>query len=366
MVEMDDDDWFERRQRWASGWRRFVFPGIFLVFLASTVQGIEQYSPGREWAGYLLLLAFAATYLWTLPRTFDGPRPGFWLGYATMVALIAAEAPFAHELTFAMLTYVAVLTVSVKQERSLPSIVAFVVVGTVTPALVPSWHHGISTDNGISIAIVSFAMYGFFSVVRANRQLVVARAQVGQLAAEAERNRIARDLHDLLGHSLTTITVKAGLARRLFDAQPDRAAVEIAEVEELARRSLADVRAAVSSYREVSLTTELASGRELLRAAGVDAELPPATDVVRPTHHELFGWVVREGLTNVVRHARASRCSVLLGSDSVEIVDDGVGTPATTGTGLGGLRERVEAAGGHVDVGPAATGGWRLRVEMPA
>jgi two-component system sensor histidine kinase DesK len=366
MVAMEPEDWFEQRQRWAGGWRRIVFPGIFLVYLGATVQGIEEHAAGHEWAGYLVLALFAAVYLLTLPRTFGGPRPGFWLGYWAMVALTFAEAPFAHETAFVMLTYVAVLTVSARGDRSLPLLLAWVGVATVVPALVPSWDRGLDTDNGFSIAIVSLAMYGFFSVVRANRQLMVARAQVGQLAAEAERNRIARDLHDLLGHSLTTITVKAGLARRLAETRPERAAAEIAEVEELARRSLGDVRAAVASYREVSLTTELASGRELLRAAGVDAELPPATDVVRPAHHELFGWVVREGLTNVVRHARASRCSVLLGSDSVEIVDDGVGGTAAAGSGLGGLRERVEAAGGRVDVGPADAGGWRLRVEMPA
>ena len=157
-------------------------------------------------------------------------------------------------------------------------------------------------------------MFGFFGVIRGNRALSQARSEVARLAAENERNRIARDLHDLLGHSLTTITVKAGLARRLSRSDPERAAIEIAEVEVLSRQALADVRAAVTSYREVTLAGELATGRELLRAAGIEADLPRRRPTSSPPpYQELFGWVVREGLTNVVRHARATACTVALG-----------------------------------------------------
>jgi two-component system sensor histidine kinase DesK len=142
---------------------------------------------------------------------------------------------------------------------------------------------------------------------------------------------------------------------------------EITEVEELARRSLAEVRAAVAGYREVTLTGELASGRELLRAAGVEADLPRSTEGVRADLHELFGWVVREGLTNVVRHARATRCTITLTADTVEIVDDGIGGHHGPGTGLAGVRERVAAAGGTFASGPASrSGGWRLHAHVPA
>jgi two-component system, NarL family, sensor histidine kinase DesK len=137
-------------------------------------------------------------------------------------------------------------------------------------------------------------------------------------------------------------------------------------VEELSRQALTEVRAAVSSYREVTLASELARGRELLRASGVAPDLPTATDVVDTPHQELFGWVVREGLTNVARHAHASRCTVRLSASEVEIRDDGVGGSPSFGNGLAGLRERVTAVGGTVDAGPLIPRGWRLRVAVDA
>jgi two-component system sensor histidine kinase DesK len=124
------------------------------------------------------------------------------------------------------------------------------------------------------------------------------------------------------------------------------------------------MRAAVTNYRDVTLAAELATGRELLRAAGIAAEFPRAVDVVDPAHQELFGWAVREGLTNIVRHARASSCEVRLSAAAVEILDDGVGGAASTGNGLSGLRERAAAAGGVVEAGPLQPKGWRLRVAL--
>lgn len=136
-------------------------------------------------------------------------------------------------------------------------------------------------------------------------------------------------------------------------------------METLARQVLGDVRAAVASYRHVTLAGELAAGRQLLRAAGITADLPSAVDDVSPACQELFGWVVREGLTNVVRHSRARTCSVRLSPSSVEITDDGTGATAPAGNGLTGLRERVTAAGGSIDAGPLRSTGWRLRVSLP-
>ncbi len=194
--------------------------------------------------------------------------------------------------------------------------------------------------------------------------MAAARSEVARLAAENERTRIARDLHDLLGHSLTTITVKAALARRLAERDPRRAAIEIGEVEQLSRRALAEVRSAVSGYRDVRLANELASAHEILRAAGIAADLPGAVDIVDERLLELFGWVVREGVTNVVRHSRAHRCTITLGPTWVEIVDDGRGgSPDAGAGGLTGLRERVAAQQGTVEAGGCPSG-WRLRVAV--
>jgi len=187
-------------------------------------------------------------------------------------------------------------------------------------------------------------------------------------AVVAERERIGRDLHDILGHSLTAIAVKAGLARRLLERDAAAAAVEIADVERLAREALADVRATASGYREVSLAGELAVAAAVLQAAGIRAELPRAVDAVNPAAREVFGYVIREAVTNVVRHSGASSCTVTLEPNSIEIVDDGRG-PADgeqCGNGLPGLADRLAAVGGTIEAGPLPGGGFHVRASVPS
>lgn len=186
------------------------------------------------------------------------------------------------------------------------------------------------------------------------------------MASEAERNRIARDLHDLVGHSLTAITVKSNLARQLAAGESSPALKEITEVEQLSRQALADVRSAVSGYREVTLAAEIARARELLRASGIAVDIPTATEPIDATAQELFGWVVREGTTNVVRHAHATRCTIAVSATSVEIDDNGAASPAEVGNGLRGLCERAHGVGASFEAGPTHPRGWRLRVAFEA
>ena len=225
-------------------------------------------------------------------------------------------------------------------------------------------------------------MAAFARNIAAMNELRATRDRMAVLAVERERTRVARDIHDILGHSLTVITVKAELAGRLVDADPTRARAEIADVEQLARGALADVRSTVGGYRGVSIAGELAAARAALEAAGVSPDLPGTTDAVPPERRELAGWVVREGVTNVVRHAQASVCRVRVGTDEITIDDDGVGivrggavdgtvfggsgsgSGSGSGHGLAGLRERVEAAGGRLSVGRSDLGGLRLRVRL--
>jgi two-component system, NarL family, sensor histidine kinase DesK len=366
-----DPEWVAHHREWALGWRPLLLSLVFLVYLLYVADAIGRYSRGAgAAAGYAILAAFVVCYL-VSPRMLARPSERkFWITCSVMVALFLAELPFAHAAAFVMCLYITSFAVACFGRRAAPAVAAMALAALLVPITVPSWHLSLAasfdTVTPVAIPVVALVTYGFLRVVDGNHALAEARAELARLAAENERIRIARDLHDLLGHSLTTITVKAGLACRLGEVDPSRALREIAEVEDLARTSLADVRAAVSNYRDVTLTGELATGRELLRAAGITADLPSAVDVVRPPHQELFGWVVREGITNVVRHAHASSCAVRLSASSVEIVDDGVGTAAPHGNGLSGLRERVAAADGVVDAGPLLPKGWRLRVSLSA
>jgi two-component system sensor histidine kinase DesK len=378
MTAIDDnvqDRWTAGWPQGAPMWRRLIFPAVFLVVLSQTAAGIDRYSTGTAAvAGYAILGAFCVTYVTALASAWSQRGRLFWTLFALAVALWLLGMAFARSDASAMCIFIAVLAIGRRGARAAPIVVGVTLIAVFVPAAVPSWHQGVDASAAVTIALISLAMYSFFALVRVNQALSNARSEVARLAAENERNRIARDLHDLLGHSLTTITVKAGLARRLSTTDPERSVAEIAEVEELSRRSLADVRAAVTGYRDVTLAGELAAGRELLRAASIEADLPRATDVVDPAYQSLFGWVVREGLTNVVRHARATACAVGLGRHSLDIVDNGVartGAPfggqsgCAGGNGLDGLRERVEAAGGSIEGGPQAPSGWRLHVEVP-
>ncbi|MEN3306870.1 MAG: two-component system, NarL family, sensor histidine kinase DesK [Micromonosporaceae bacterium] len=356
------------RPWWRSGWRRYLFPGVWLAYLAETWAGVQEYQTGwAAIAGYAIVLAFAACYVVAVSEQWGPAHSWRRLAFPALWLLWLAETAFARQHAFVMCIFLTVLAVARWGRKALPAVVLLSATAAFGPALVPAWHAGIQSVWLFTIPIVALSMWGFFSVVRTNAELTAARSEVARLAAENERTRIARDLHDLLGHSLTTITVKAGLARRLAErGQPDRALAEIGEVERLSRRTLADVRAAVSGQRDIRLASELATAREVLRAAGIAADLPASVDIVDPALSELFGWIVREGVTNVVRHSRASRCGIVLGPGSMEIVDDGRGgSPAGgPGTGLTGLRERVAAAGGTVSAGGNGRG-WRLRVDIP-
>jgi two-component system sensor histidine kinase DesK len=269
-----------------------------------------------------------------------------------------------------VLVYVGVMAIFLLPERWGPLVVVGLVVASyVTDHLWP----GAPTDFSLqfSILVAALAMWGVMQLVRRNSQLAAARSEITRLAVAAERSRFARDLHDILGHSLTVVAVKAELAGRLVRLDPGRAEREIGDVERLSREALHDVRTALSGYRDVTLIGELANARSALAAAGIEAELPNAIDDVPTDRRELFGWVLREGVTNVVRHSGASRCKVQLTAKEIRIIDDGRGplneSPVDggrPGVGLVGLRERVDTAGATLTVGRAAEGGFELRVAV--
>ncbi|AEF41535.1 Two component sensor histidine kinase [Hoyosella subflava DQS3-9A1] len=187
-----------------------------------------------------------------------------------------------------------------------------------------------------------------------------------ELSKVAERDRIARDVHDILGHGLTVISVKAELAARLIDSDPARARRELAELHTLARGALAEVRSAVTRMRSRSLDEELRTARTALTAAGIEAALPASAPEVRDGAEEVFAWAVREAVTNIIRHSGASRCVITLKADSVTIADDGRRNgPLHEGQGLRGLRERAATAGARVEIGAVHGGGTSVEVAVP-
>jgi len=189
---------------------------------------------------------------------------------------------------------------------------------------------------------------------RMNHKLHKANEEIEHLAKVAERERIARDLHDVLGHTLSVITLKSELAGKLMDRDPERAGKEIREVEEISRQALQEVRDAIRGYRAKGLAAELAQAKATLETAGLTVQCDAATTLQLPAMQEsVLSLAVREGVTNVVRHARARSCRLRLeqqnGSCRLEISDDGQGFATVEGNGLRGMRERVEMLGGTLE-----------------
>jgi len=203
---------------------------------------------------------------------------------------------------------------------------------------------------------------------RMNSRLRKANEEIEHLAKVAERERIARDLHDVLGHTLSVITLKSELAGKLIDRDPERARKEIREVEETSRQALSDVRDAIRGYRAKGLAAELAQAKATLETAGVNVQCDAATTLQIPAMQEsVLSLAVREGVTNVVRHARAANCRLRVeqqnGSCRLEIQDDGQGFVTMEGNGLRGMRERVEMLGGRLE--RRNESGTRLVITLP-
>jgi two-component system sensor histidine kinase DesK len=189
---------------------------------------------------------------------------------------------------------------------------------------------------------------------RMNRRLRKANEEIEHLAKVAERERIARDLHDVLGHTLSVITLKSELAGKLIDRDPERAGKEIREVEQISRQALSDVRDAIRGYRSKGLAAELAQAKSTLETAGLTVQCDAATTMQLPAMQEsVLSLAVREAVTNVVRHARATSCRLRIeqqnGLCRLEIADDGQGFVTIEGNGLRGMRERVEMLGGTLE-----------------
>jgi two-component system sensor histidine kinase DesK len=325
--------------------------------------------------GVLLLLLRGGPFA----RPSSGPLVALAALAMTVLALVAQVAFGAINGT-ALYFYAGVTAARLVPERyALVGIAGVALAATAGEvSSIGDWTAGLTI--GVTVATISLTLFALSALGRSNRELQAARRDLADLAVAEERARIARDLHDTLGHSLSLIALKSELARRILPDDPVRAATEIADVERVAREALGSVRETVSGYRQPTLAMELAGARAALSAAGIDGDVEPAPEGLPREVDAVLGWAVREGVTNVLRHSDAGRARIRVivddGTRAVEVEDDGAGSDreggalgagagGPAGSGLTGLRERATALGGSLEAGPMPGRGFRLRVTLP-
>jgi two-component system, NarL family, sensor histidine kinase DesK len=369
-----------REGSWIPAWR--VAGAAFIAYPIVRVIG----QPPEPLVAALVLAATACfTFLlWAVARRdpIDPRRASPWLA-ALDVAILglgaAAEVRAPGQGWFALFYYASTAASTLLPERrALALIVTAGIVAALTLTL--SVDLASALIQGLSVSIIGVTVFAMTALRRTNVKLHVARQELATLAVAEERNRIARDLHDVLGHSLSLIAIKSELAGRLLPGEPDRARAEIADVEQVAREALASVRETVGGYRQPSLDRELASAKVVLDASGIDATIEHGVGPLPSSQDVVLAWAVREAVTNVVRHSAASHATIRTSRHGtqaeLEVVDDGAPEPASAdaarsgvqasdGTGLQGLRERLEGAGGRLDAGPGVGGGYRVIATVP-
>ena len=343
-------------ERW--GW---VVRGVWLVFLVFPVLALLTV-PRPLWQtllGLLLTAVFAVAYVvgsQHLERAGRRGTPHRRRAVAYLVLLVACTvgtAPLIGASSLGFLPFVVAFAMF-----ALP-IAWAITVGVV--ATVVAGAAAVVTDPGEgtwSVAIIVFAV----GVMTGGVRLVADRGEQyermsRELAIVEERERVARDVHDVLGHSLTVVAVKAELAERLVDLDPERARAELADIQALSRQALAEIRATVGGLRAARLDAELDSARTALAGAGIEGHVPGDHAAVDPRHRTVLAWVLREAMTNVVRHSDADACWVELDSNRLTVRDDGRGLEdRPEGNGIRGIRERVEAAGGRLSLATGPEG----------
>jgi two-component system, NarL family, sensor histidine kinase DesK len=362
-----------------------LFTVIWLPFLFYPIRDLlaARLSPLRLCMALVGMALFVGIYLWLmLDDPFrDAPLPPqeVWLHVAliTLLTAIVLALTLTYSIDWLWFVMYANMAAAVRLpvRAAAPTIIGLTLltfwVGTATA----DWT--LASRIVSPVAAVAVAMIGISRLMVTIRDLRAARQEIARLAVAEERLRFARDVHDLLGHSLSTIAIKTTLARRLLPGDPARAMHELDDVQTVTQEALREVREAVTGYRQPALATELANAREVLAAAGIACRCEETAGPLPPAIESVVAWAVREGVTNVVRHSRARHVAIRLqtadGSMRADIIDDGNGgahasLPTSlngSGSGLRGLAERAAAIGGSVEAGPRPTGGFALRVTLP-
>jgi two-component system sensor histidine kinase DesK len=357
---------------------KLLWVGVWLLYLGSPVGDLAD--GGRAAlvtaAAGLGLAAFVASYLLVVFYRANTPGPPQRWVYGVLAAQTALSV--ALSATMGRNWLVLFVYVSVACGAALPTRQAR---RALLPILALLAGVGVAVDPHahvfpmllIPALLGTAAMIAVRQLVQTMRELREARRTVAQLAATEERLRLARDLHDLLGHSLSLITLKSELAGRMLPDRPGDAAREVSDIERVSRQALVDVREAVSGYRRPTLAAELANARTALASAGISTRLhvPERVPELRPEAEGALAWALREAVTNVVRHSGARTCVAALstgaGEAALTVSDDGRGPGAGQhlGNGLTGLSERLLLAGGSLRTGRAGDGGFALTAVVP-
>ena len=349
-----------------------LFMVAWLAFFIYPVAALltTRFDRDAQVFGLAILLALALSWGWFWLRVVAGPDKAFAIPavVAATVLLVVFTLRTPPQYGSLFLYAVIMAGAAFNWRIALPTVLILsVLAGAVELARGESVTN--ATGQFLNELLVGLSAVAGRLLIQANQQLSLAREQIGRLAVGEERLRFARDLHDLIGHSLSVIALKSELAGRLIKNTPGLAAHEVEDIENVARGALREVREAVAGYRQPTLAAELAGAHEALTAAGIEyhvdqdhAPLPPAVEAV-------LAWTVREGVTNVMRHSQAKRCAIRItnqdGRATVEVVDDGRGGTLQPGSGLRGLRERVLERGGTLTAEPLPHEGFRLRVTLP-
>ncbi|MEU5419809.1 sensor histidine kinase [Streptomyces sp. NPDC020667] len=354
---------------------KLAWVGIWFAYLAAPAEDIlgDHHTMIADLLGGLGLLAFVLCYVSLVLRQTSRPmedRVLHMLGLLLVMALVLSltlGTPWLVLFVYVCVGCGAGLPVKISRVAILLVLGALIAVGLCTPG----------AEEFMPVLVLpallgGFAMVGVRQMARTTRALREARATVAHLAANEERLRLARDLHDLLGHSLSLITLKSELAGRMLPDKPEQAAQQVADIERVSRQALVDVREAVSGFRRPTLDAEIAGARTALAAAGISADLDRAGTEhpdLPPDEEGALAWALREAVTNVVRHSGARRCEISLVEVEDElcltVTDDGRGPKGAHGNGLTGLTERLALADGRLETGPGPKGGFRLRACVP-
>jgi two-component system sensor histidine kinase DesK len=367
-MSQPEPDGPQQRDPWDRyGW---VMGAVWLLFLGFPLTGIAfgELATSTKVAAITCVVLFAATYVVGLVKMHEGGDD--WGGptgtgvrfVLALVVLTVVAASLAGETALGMTPFVVAFAMFALPLRAG---ITFAVVAMGVVLVLPWIAESFSHSWYVVPVLLTVALSGL-AVRMLEARGAAHRLLTDEISMAAERDRVARDVHDVLGHSLTVITVKAELAERLVELDPVRARAELAEIQSITRQSLAEIRATVAGLRVTRLTEEIEAAASALAGAGIEAHLPADPGVVDPRHRIVLAWAIREAVTNVVRHSHAGRCKVTLGEDWLEVADDGRGLGGRKeGNGLRGLRERVHGAGGTVAVGaPASGAGTALRVQL--